>query len=62
MALGGPSRSHENEPPLRLFSHQYLKVNISEALPALVGNELSDEQPEGVRIGSGGVLSILTPL
>ena len=49
MALvAGRPRSRENEPLLRLFSHQYLKESLSEALPALVGSELlPDEQPEG---------------
>jgi hypothetical protein len=30
MALGGPPRSHENELPPRLFSHQYLEEEFSE--------------------------------
>ena len=45
------------------YSPERLRENLSEALPALVGSELPDEQPEeALRVGSGGVLSMVTPL
>jgi hypothetical protein len=41
MALGGPPRNHENEPPPSLFSHQYLAGKFSEVefpLYSVLGN------------------------